>query len=77
MPNIIPINYLIIGFTVLISILAFNNRYLFVKLKHWPYEESRNGEYYRWLTSGLIHADPMHLIFNMLTLYFFGEFEKV
>ena len=74
MPNIIPINYLIIGFTVLISILAFNNRYLFVKLKHWPYEESRNGEYYRWLTSGLIHADPMHLIFNMLTLYFFGEF---
>lgn len=73
MPNTILINYLIIGFSVLVSVMAFNNRYLFVKLKHWPYEESRTGEYYRWLTSGLIHADPMHLIFNMLTLYFFGE----
>lgn len=66
------INYLIIGFTALISIMAFNNRYLFVKLKHWPYEEARNGEYIRWLTSGFLHADPMHLIFNMITLYFFG-----
>lgn len=67
------INYLIIGFTCLISIMAFNNRYLFVKLKHWPYEEFRQKEYYRWLTSGFVHADPTHLIFNMVTLYFFGD----
>lgn len=69
----LPINYLIIGFTALISFLAFNNRHLFIKLKHWPYEEVRHGEYYRWLTSGFLHADPMHLIFNMITLYFFGS----
>jgi membrane associated rhomboid family serine protease len=31
------------------------------------------AEYYRLLTSGFIHADWPHLIFNMLTLYFFGE----
>ncbi|MDX1912837.1 MAG: rhomboid family intramembrane serine protease [Saprospiraceae bacterium] len=68
----ISINYLIIGFTSVISFLAFNNHYWSYKLKHWPYQEARNGEYYRWLTSGFLHADPMHLIFNMITLYFFG-----
>lgn len=68
------ITYLIIGFTVLISFMAFNNQELFYKMKHWPYQEARRGEYYRWLTSGFLHADPMHLIFNMLTLYFFGKY---
>lgn len=68
------ITYLIIGFTVLISIMAFNNHDLFLKMKHWPYQEARRGEYYRWLTSGFLHGDPMHLIFNMLTLYFFGGY---
>ncbi len=72
MPSILTINYLIIGFTCIISFLALNNQYLFVKLKHWPYEEARQGEYYRWLTSGFLHGDIMHLIFNMITLYFFG-----
>jgi membrane associated rhomboid family serine protease len=67
------INYIIIGFTCIISFLAFNDRHLFVKLQHWPYEESRAGEYYRWLTGGLLHANYMHLIFNMFTLFIFGE----
>ena len=67
------ITYIIIGFTCLVSFLAFNDRHLFVKLKHWPYEEKRTGEHFRWLTGGLLHANPMHLIFNMVTLYFFGK----
>jgi membrane associated rhomboid family serine protease len=67
------INYLIIGFTSLVSIAAFNNPYWVYKMKHWPVEEARNGEYYRWLTSGFLHANPAHLIFNMITLYFFGN----
>lgn len=67
-----PITYIIIAVTSIISFLCFNDRHLFVKLKHWPYEEKRSGEHYRWLTGGLLHANPMHLIFNMLTLYFFG-----
>ncbi len=69
-----PITYIIIAVTSLISFLAFSNHELFNKLKHWPYEEARGGEYYRWLTSGFLHGDPMHLIFNMLTLYFFGRY---
>lgn len=66
------ITYLIIGVTVLISIAAFNNPDILYKGKHWPYAEARRGEYHRWLTSGFLHGDYMHLLFNMITLYFFG-----
>lgn len=31
-------------------------------------------EYYRMITSGFVHADPIHLLFNMVTLYFFGRY---
>jgi membrane associated rhomboid family serine protease len=74
MNGIIEINYIIIGFTCVISFMAFNNPYWMFKLKHWPYQEERHGEYYRWLTSGFLHGDLMHLIFNMLTLYYFGTY---
>lgn len=29
-------------------------------------------EYYRLITSGFVHGDPIHLLFNMYTLYAFG-----
>lgn len=67
-----PITYLLIGFTSLISIMAFQNVDIMVKMRHWPFYEKRDGEYYRWLTCGFLHGDYLHLIFNMLTLYFFG-----
>jgi membrane associated rhomboid family serine protease len=71
------ITYLLMGFTCLISIQAFGNHILKAKLKHWPYEEKRSGEYYRWLTSGFLHQDYMHLLFNMITLYFFGVIAEI
>ena len=30
-------------------------------------------QFYRFITSGFIHADISHLAFNMITLYFFGR----
>ena len=30
-------------------------------------------EYYRLMTSGFVHGDPIHLLFNMFTLYVFGR----
>jgi len=65
---------LIIAATALVSLVAFSNGNLMYNLRHWPYQEARRGEYYRWITGGLLHADPMHLIFNMLTLFFFGKY---
>lgn len=37
-----------------------------------PYWLARRGEYYRLITSGFVHADLGHLIFNMITFYFFA-----
>lgn len=65
---------IIIVITALISLAAFNNDSLTQKLILWPRMMDKPEEYYRLLTSGFIHADMMHLIFNMITLYFFGEY---
>ena len=32
----------------------------------------KNKEYYRFISSGFIHANWMHLIFNMIVLFYFG-----
>jgi len=58
--------------TCIISILSFNNRSLFDKLKHYPSIEHQRKEYYRWLTSGFVHGDYMHLIINMFVFHSFG-----
>jgi membrane associated rhomboid family serine protease len=63
---------IIIIVTVLITIAAFNNDSLMNKLILWPRQMASPREYYRLITSGFIHADWNHLIFNMLTLFFFG-----
>ncbi len=55
-----------------ISYLALNKLQTKYKLLLNPYRVSHNGEFYRMLTSGFIHADYTHLLFNMLTLFFFG-----
>jgi membrane associated rhomboid family serine protease len=39
----------------------------------WPPAITVRNQYYRFLTCGFIHADLMHLAFNMITLYFFGR----
>ena len=39
-----------------------------------PKAIEQNREYHRFVTSGFIHADYMHLFFNMYTLYNFGGF---
>ena len=56
-----------------ISYYAFNNYSLMDKLILNPYKVTKRKEYYRFVTSGFIHADFGHLIFNMLSLWFVGE----
>jgi membrane associated rhomboid family serine protease len=58
--------------TTLISVTSFSNKKVYNDLILYPPAINR-GQYYRFLTSGFIHADFQHLIFNMLTLYFFGD----
>jgi len=67
------ITIIIIVITVLISFGAFNNQRIMDDLIFYPPAITKRNQWYRFLTSGFLHADYMHLFFNMLTLYFFGE----
>jgi membrane associated rhomboid family serine protease len=64
---------ILLAITGLVSYMAFNDKNLESKLILWPRKMDNPAEYYRFLTSGFIHSDWNHLIFNMLTLYFFGK----
>jgi membrane associated rhomboid family serine protease len=64
--------YILIAFTALISIPAFNNHDWFLKLQFNPYQVYHHRQWYRLLTHGFLHANWMHLIVNMMVLFFFG-----
>lgn len=63
----------IIAITCIVSFVAFNNATLLERLILWPPAVSRGKQYYRLVSYGLVHAGTGHLIFNMITLFFFGE----
>lgn len=66
------ITFIIIIITAAVSILAFNREQMKDDLLFWPYYINREGQYYRFITNGVLHADAMHLIFNMVSFYSFG-----
>ena len=67
------ITLLLIAGTGLVSWLAFNNARWMERLILWPPAIQRRHQYDRLVTHGFIHADFQHLLFNMITLYFFGR----
>ena len=62
----------IIAITSLISFQAFRNYALMDRLVFYP-PSVKQGEWYRLFSYGVLHADMMHLIFNMFTLFIFGS----
>lgn len=68
-----PITYFLIAANVVISLIGFSNAEFLNKTILWPYYIKRKHEYWRMITSGFLHADYMHLFFNMFTLFFFGK----
>lgn len=70
--NAAPVASIIFIFTLITSIYAFNNTELFGKFMLHPYSVSKGNKLYTFITSGLIHADWMHLFFNMFTFFFFA-----
>ncbi|MBA3898866.1 MAG: rhomboid family intramembrane serine protease [Bacteroidetes bacterium] len=63
---------IIIAITSIVSIIAFQRHDIFQKLQFNPYAVKHNNEWSRFLLHAFLHADWMHLIFNMLVLFFFG-----
>jgi len=62
---------IIIAVTCIFSYMGFNNIALFEKYKFNVGAISNRKEYIRLISSAFLHADFMHLFFNMLSLYFF------
>jgi membrane associated rhomboid family serine protease len=74
MANIdITVTLIILLLTCVISFAAFSNERLTNDLIFYPPAVTNNNQWYRFITCGLIHADFMHLAFNMYTFYIFGN----
>jgi membrane associated rhomboid family serine protease len=67
------LTFALIAFNVVITLYAWRNQDFLESWVFHPYSVKRNYQWYRFLTSGFLHADWGHLFFNMFSLYFFGE----
>ncbi len=72
MQNLQLVTIIIIAANVIISIKGFNDVSFFEKYK-FNVGAIRRGEQIRMFSSAFLHADFSHLLFNMLTLYFFAN----
>ena len=68
--NISLIGSIILAINIIISFIGFNNVQFFDKYR-FEINGIRKGEYYRLLTSAFLHVNKTHLLFNMVTFYFF------
>ena len=68
-----PVASVIFALTIGVSLYTFSNPQYFSKLMLNPYAIHRDkSRLITIFTSGLVHKDWMHLLFNMMTFYFFG-----
>jgi len=72
-----PITIGLIVANVIFSLIGFSNATLVDKTIMWPYRVARENQYMRFITSGFLHADMIHLFFNMFTLFFFGRILEI
>lgn len=64
---------IIVVVTGIVTLLAFNKPALRDRLLFRPRAILADGEWYRLMSSALIHADWMHVIFNLMALHSFGK----
>ena len=58
--------------TIVISLIGFSSPQFLDRSLFRPYWLLRRKQYDTVVMSGFVHADFMHLLFNMMTFYFFG-----
>ncbi|MBN1449040.1 MAG: rhomboid family intramembrane serine protease [Bacteroidetes bacterium] len=64
-----PASLAVLVLTVLVSIVAFRSKAVTERMLLFPWRMSREKQYERLVTYGFIHADWMHLLFNLIALY--------
>lgn len=62
----------ILALTLGVSLLGFASRKVIERAVLRPYAVARGSGYVTLLTSGFVHADFTHLLFNLITFYSFG-----
>ncbi len=67
------ISLVIILSVVVVSILAWTAKPLRAALILHPYSIKERMQIHRLFTAGWVHADTTHLLFNMFTLWSFGD----
>jgi membrane associated rhomboid family serine protease len=77
MINIGIISIIIIVINFAVSYKGFKDRIFFEKYKFEVDKILINKEYYRLITSGFLHVDWTHLVFNMISLYAFSELLEI
>jgi membrane associated rhomboid family serine protease len=71
---VLSLTLIVIIASVAASFYAWQNTNIYNQWMMNPVAIDRKKEYWRFVTSGFIHADGMHLFFNMFALYSFGEY---
>jgi membrane associated rhomboid family serine protease len=70
-----PVTATLLFANIAISLWAFfSNPIYFERFAEWPYQIVHNKRWYQMITSAFIHANFMHLFFNMFALFTFGSF---
>lgn len=69
----LTITLIILLLTCVISFTAFSNEKITNDMIFYPTAVTNHHQWYRFITCGFIHADFMHLAFNMYTFYLFGD----
>lgn len=67
------VTIILIAATVIISLKGFNDPYFTDQYLFRISDVKNKKQYIRLITSGFLHADLPHLLFNMMTLYFFSS----
>ncbi|WP_373497316.1 rhomboid family intramembrane serine protease [Aquiflexum sp.] len=69
----LSVTVILIAITALTSYLAWKKPELLNRWMFTPYMIKKRGQWDRFVLSGFIHKDNIHLLFNMFTFYFFGR----
>lgn len=67
------VTIVLIAITVVTSIYGWNNQSIQQRWMFNPFVVHNAKQYHRFLSSGFVHSNTVHLLFNMIALFFFGS----